>query len=72
MHARRSARLGLRVVRCGGALWCARRYPQVPGIYTQEQVEAWKPVVKAVKDKGGLFFLQLWHVGRASHPGAAA
>lgn len=33
------------------------------------QVEAWKPVVKAVKDKGGLFLLQLWHVGRASHTG---
>jgi hypothetical protein len=44
----------------------------VPGIYTQEQVEAWKPVVKAVKDKGGLFLLQLWHVGRASHPGERA
>jgi 12-oxophytodienoic acid reductase len=41
----------------------------VPGIYTEEQVAAWKPVVKAVKDKGALFLLQLWHVGRASHPG---
>lgn len=36
------------------------------------QVEAWKPVVKAVKDKGGLFLLQLWHVGRASHTGGYA
>eukprot|EP00882_Tetradesmus_deserticola_P013553 GHRQ01014389.1.p1 GENE.GHRQ01014389.1~~GHRQ01014389.1.p1 ORF type:complete len:187 (+),score=43.90 GHRQ01014389.1:193-753(+) len=42
-------------------------YPQVPGIHTQEQVEAWKPVVQAVKDKGGVFLCQLWHVGRASH-----
>jgi 2,4-dienoyl-CoA reductase-like NADH-dependent reductase (Old Yellow Enzyme family) len=33
------------------------------------QVEAWKPVVQAVKDKGGMFLLQLWHVGRASHTG---
>lgn len=46
----------------------AHGYPQTPGIYTQEQVEAWKPVVKAVHDKGGVFVCQLWHVGRASHP----
>lgn len=45
------------------------RYPSTPGVYTDEQVEAWKPVTKAVKDEGGIFFLQLWHVGRASHPG---
>ncbi|CAI5988403.1 unnamed protein product, partial [Closterium sp. NIES-64] len=42
-------------------------YPNVPGIYTREQVEAWKPIVKAVKDKGSVFFCQLWHGGRASH-----
>jgi 12-oxophytodienoic acid reductase len=45
------------------------RYPQVPGVYSPEQVEAWKPVVQAVHDKGGLFLCQLWHVGRASHSG---
>eukprot|EP00879_Flechtneria_rotunda_P029977 GHRR01032453.1.p1 GENE.GHRR01032453.1~~GHRR01032453.1.p1 ORF type:complete len:115 (+),score=29.97 GHRR01032453.1:2089-2433(+) len=45
-------------------------YPQVPGIHTAEQVEAWKPVTQAVKDKGGIFLCQLWHVGRASHEGA--
>ncbi len=48
---------------------CVCRYPQVPGIHSQEQVEAWKPVVQAVKDKGCNFMLQLWHVGRASHAG---
>lgn len=42
-------------------------YPHTPGLYTKEQIEAWKPVVKAVKDKGAVFFSQLWHVGRASH-----
>ncbi|KAJ0975047.1 hypothetical protein J5N97_017012 [Dioscorea zingiberensis] len=31
-----------------------------------EQVEAWKPIVKAVHDKGGVFFCQIWHVGRVS------
>lgn len=42
-------------------------YPQTPGIYTQEQIAGWKPVVKAVKARGAFFFLQLWHVGRISH-----
>lgn len=43
-------------------------YPATPGIYSDEQVEGWKKVTSAVHDKGGLIFLQLWHVGRISHP----
>jgi N-ethylmaleimide reductase len=43
-------------------------YPQTPGIYTPEQVAAWRTVTQAVKDRGGIIFLQLWHVGRISHP----
>ncbi|KAK9840593.1 hypothetical protein WJX81_003341 [Elliptochloris bilobata] len=43
-------------------------YPQTPGIYTQDQIEAWRPVMDAVHEAGGVFFLQLWHCGRASHP----
>ncbi|OIV99726.1 hypothetical protein TanjilG_26064 [Lupinus angustifolius] len=42
-------------------------FPHVPGIYSEEQVEAWRNVVDAVHAKGGIFFCQLWHVGRASH-----
>ncbi|XP_062091164.1 12-oxophytodienoate reductase 3-like [Humulus lupulus] len=42
-------------------------FPNVPGIYKEEQVEAWKNVVDGVHDKGGIIFCQLWHVGRASH-----
>lgn len=38
-----------------------------PGIYSNEQAEAWKMVVDAVHAKGGPIFLQLWHCGRASH-----
>lgn len=45
-------------------------YPDTPGIYTKEQIDAWKPVTQAVKDKGAVFFCQIWHVGRASCPGA--
>src|SRR5215469_14952837 len=49
--------------------------PGVPGIYTEEQVAGWRRVVDAVHAKGGIIFLQLWHVGRVSHssfqPGGA-
>ena len=38
-----------------------------PGIYTDEQGEAWRQVVDAVHAKGSTIFLQLWHCGRASH-----
>lgn len=38
-----------------------------PGIYSDQQGEAWKKVSKAVHDKGSKIFLQLWHCGRASH-----
>lgn len=43
-------------------------YPNTPGIYSQEQVEGWKQVTKAVHNKGGKIFLQLWHAGRVAHP----
>src|SRR6202012_3867837 len=43
-------------------------YADTPGIWLDEQVEGWKLTTKAVHDKGGLIFLQLWHVGRISHP----
>ncbi|MCO5575576.1 hypothetical protein L7F22_029378 [Adiantum nelumboides] len=56
-----------------GHLELSHRYPHMPGVWTQEQVEAWKPIVKAVHDKGTFFFLQIWHGGRVSntayHPG---
>lgn len=38
-----------------------------PGIYSDEQAEAWKQVTDAVKNAGSHMFLQLWHCGRASH-----
>lgn len=43
-------------------------YINTPGIHTKEQVEGWKGVTKAVHDKGGKIFIQIWHVGRISHP----
>ncbi len=43
-------------------------YIHTPGIHTDAQVEGWKKVTKRVHDKGGTIFIQLWHVGRMSHP----
>lgn len=43
-------------------------YPDTPGIWSNAQVEGWKLITKAVHEKGGRIFLQLWHVGRISHP----
>ncbi|WP_444910484.1 alkene reductase [Microbulbifer sp. TRSA005] len=42
-------------------------YAWTPGIYSQDQIEGWKKVTKAVHDQGGIIFAQLWHVGRVSH-----
>ena len=43
-------------------------YSFTPGIYSPEQVAGWRLVTKAVHAAGGRVFLQLWHVGRMSHP----
>ena len=43
-------------------------YPNIPGIYNDAQIKAWKKTTEAVHAKGGRIFMQLWHVGRISHP----
>src|SRR5271155_866334 len=43
-------------------------YPGTPGIHSPEQVAGWKLVTDAVHKAGGRIYLQLWHVGRISHP----
>lgn len=43
-------------------------YLGTPGIHSPEQVEGWKLVTDAVHQQDGRIFLQLWHVGRISHP----
>lgn len=43
-------------------------YANVPGIWSLQQVEAWKPVTAAVHNAGGHIFAQIWHVGRISDP----
>ncbi len=46
----------------------ANGYINVPGIYSEEQVAAWKKITQKVHDHGSKIFAQIWHVGRISHP----
>lgn len=43
-------------------------YPSTPGIYSADQIQGWRRITEAVHQAGGRIFLQLWHVGRISHP----
>jgi N-ethylmaleimide reductase len=41
--------------------------PMTPGLYSKEQIAAWKKVTDAVHQEGGAIFAQLWHTGRVGH-----
>ncbi len=43
-------------------------YAWTPGIHSQAQIDGWKKVTDAVHARGGKIVIQLWHVGRISHP----
>src|SRR5689334_23158212 len=43
-------------------------WPYAPGLWTDQQVEGWKPVTAAVHEVGGRIVAQLWHMGRVVHP----
>ena len=46
----------------------ASGYPNVPGIYSKEQIAEWKTVTDAVHEKGGYIYCQLWALGRTANP----
>jgi N-ethylmaleimide reductase len=74
-YGQRATPGGLIVAEATPVLATGHGNPGVPGIYSQVQIKGWRGVVDAVHAKGGLIFLQLWHVGRVSHssfqPGGA-
>jgi 2,4-dienoyl-CoA reductase-like NADH-dependent reductase (Old Yellow Enzyme family) len=43
-------------------------WPYASGFWNRDQTEAWKPIVDAVHEAGGLIFAQFWHMGRDVHP----
>ncbi|CCE66261.1 hypothetical protein TPHA_0P01030 [Tetrapisispora phaffii CBS 4417] len=50
----------------------ATGYDHAPGIYSKEQIEAWKKIIKAVHDEGSFFFSQLWSLGWQASPESIA
>jgi N-ethylmaleimide reductase len=67
-YYRQRATAGLIIAEATNISAQAVGYMNSPGIYSQQQIDGWKPVTNAVHDKDGKIFLQLWHVGRISHP----
>ena len=74
-YAQRATPGGLLIAEASPVIETGFGSPGVPGIYTEQQIAGWREVVDAVHAKGGIIFLQLWHVGRVSHasfqPGGA-
>jgi N-ethylmaleimide reductase len=67
-YAQRASAGGLLITEATQISQRGQGYPGTPGIHSPEQIAGWRLVTKAVHEKGGLIFLQLWHVGRISHP----
>ena len=62
------AAAGLLIAEATGITQEGLGWPSAPGIWSQEQVAAWKPVTDEVHARGGRIILQLWHMGRLVHP----
>ena len=59
---------GLLITECTMVAPNTSAFMAEPGIYSDEQVQAWKKITSAVHAKGGRIFMQIWHPGRAAHP----
>jgi N-ethylmaleimide reductase len=66
-YAQRATPGGLIIAEASPVMAGGYGNPGVPGIYSEAQIKGWRGVVDAVHAKGGVIFLQLWHVGRVSH-----
>ena len=62
------ASAGLIISECTMVMPNTSAFVSEPGIYSDEQVNAWKQTTEAVHAAGGKIFLQIWHAGRAAHP----
>ncbi len=66
-YRQRATKGGLIIAEASPVVATGLRQPGDPGIYSEEQIAGWRKVTDAVHAKGGVIFLQLWHVGRVSH-----
>ncbi|MBZ8131677.1 alkene reductase [Afifella sp. IM 167] len=67
-YYRQRATAGLIIAEATQITQQGKGYAFTPGIHSDLQVERWQKVTDAVHEAGGKMFLQLWHVGRISHP----
>ena len=67
-YYRQRASAGLIISEATGISREGLGWPFAPGLWTDAQVEGWKPVVAAVHEAGGRIVAQLWHMGRLVHP----
>ncbi len=67
-YYRQRASAGLIISEATGISKEGLGWPAAPGIWSDEQVEGWKPVTEAVHAEGGKIILQMWHMGRIVHP----
>ncbi len=67
-YYRQRASAGLIITEGTGVSQEGLGWPNAPGLWTDEQVEAWKPVTAAVHEAGGKIVAQIWHMGRLSRP----
>ena len=66
-YYRQRASAGLIISEATGISREGLGWPFAPGLWTEAQVAAWKPVTQAVHDAGGRIVAQLWHMGRQVH-----
>jgi 2,4-dienoyl-CoA reductase-like NADH-dependent reductase (Old Yellow Enzyme family) len=67
-YYRQRASAGLIISEATGISRLGLGWPYAPGLWTDAQVVAWKPVTAAVREAGGRIVAQLWHMGRVVHP----
>jgi 2,4-dienoyl-CoA reductase-like NADH-dependent reductase (Old Yellow Enzyme family) len=67
-YYRQRASAGLIISEATGISRQGLGWPYAPGLWSDEQVAAWRPVTQAVHEEGGHIFSQLWHMGRVVHP----
>lgn len=67
-YGQRASEGGLIIAEASQISEDGRGAPCTPGTHSASQVAGWRQVTEAVHAKGGKIYLQLWHMGRLSHP----
>jgi N-ethylmaleimide reductase len=67
-HYRQRASAGLIIGEGVGVSRSGLGWPCAPGLWTRDQIEAWKPITAAVRGAGGAIVAQIWHMGRMARP----